>query len=149
MAILDREQSYTYASGNKTQTTSGTPDDSTNVIDHGSVKSGLANITQGVGMPILEVVATADSTGTSPTVQVVLENSAAEGMTSETDVLTGPVVSDPVAGDVLLRAAMPDLDQRYTQLRYISTGTTPVHFISGGWQMTVQASQQGRGTVTS
>ncbi len=94
-----------------------TPDDSTNVIDHGP--NGI-NLVQGL---YLVIQAQAAWTNSTVSLTFTLEQSDVEAMTSETDVASWVVSTQPAAGELLLQTPFPTITERYTQLRAAWTTT--------------------------
>ncbi len=121
--ILDAENIYS-----DDQVETGTAD-STNVIDHGPGTTGPYAADIQIIAAISKVAMTAGGTS----IQVNLEQSAAENMGSPDVIAAGPVVvaADLILGKEILNVRQPRITKRFTQLVYTIVGV-----FSGGGAIT-------------
>lgn len=111
---------------------------STNVIDLGVNK----DLGKGIPIPVL-IQLVADSTGTSPTLQVDLEVDDNEAMASA-KVVQSASIAGGVAGDRIPPMYLPEgVDERYCRLNFTVGGTTPVFTVTAGLTMANQTNMTG------
>lgn len=119
---------------------------STNVIDlgaPGTVLGAPAALTRDVGkgtpVPIV-IQLTADSGGTTPTINAALQMDTTDGFSSPTTVETTSTLSGGVAGDQLTLYFMPEkVTERYIRLNYTLSGTSPTYTVSAFFPLASQS----------